>query len=48
MDKFFSEIQKPTSGKFPTGIESNEARESGQGQKKALPKGVVLGKDGKP
>ena len=45
MDKFFSEIQKPKKQS-----ESSETREptEGEPEKRALPKGVVLGKDGKP
>lgn len=45
MDKFFSDVQrkqnKPTSE--PAESESSEVP-----PKKAIPKGVVLGKDGKP
>ena len=44
MDKFFSDVQKK--GQEPTAepAEGEEART----QKKAIPKGVVLGPDGKP
>ena len=47
MDKFFSDISKspkaaPSAAPIPT-----EAEEKPE-EKKALPKGVVLGKDGKP
>lgn len=42
MDKFFNDVQK--ANKKPA-VESNDASPP---EKKALPKGVVLGKDGKP
>lgn len=42
MDKFFNDIQK-TNKRPPT-----ESEEPAAPEKKALPKGVVLGKDGKP
>ena len=44
MDKFFSDVQKQ--GQKPT-VEPAEGEKEGT-QKKALPKGVVLGPDGKP
>ena len=43
MDKFFNDIQKTNKNKPPPDPEEPAAPE-----KKALPKGVVLGKDGKP
>ena len=44
MDKFFNDVQRK--GQKPT-AESLEGDKAGA-QKKALPKGVVLGPDGKP
>ena len=44
MDKFFSDVQKK--GQKPT-AESADGEKVGT-QKKAIPKGVVLGPDGKP
>lgn len=44
MDKFFSDVQKK--GQKPT-AEPVEGEQAGT-QKKAIPKGVVLGPDGKP
>ena len=45
MDKFFNDIQKTKKKPAATAAESDEPESS---EKKALPKGVVLGKDGKP
>ena len=42
MDKFFNDVQRKN--KKPTA----DAEDSEPPEKKALPKGVVLGKDGKP
>lgn len=42
MDKFFGDVQK--TNKKPTA----ESEDPAAPEKKALPKGVVLGKDGKP
>ena len=44
MDKFFNDVQKK--GSKPT-AEPAEGENAGT-QKKSLPKGVVLGPDGKP
>ena len=42
MDKFFNDVQK--ANKKPTA----ESEDPAAPEKKAIPKGVVLGKDGKP
>lgn len=42
MDKFFNDLQK--ANKKPT----TDSEDTAAPEKKALPKGVVLGKDGKP
>lgn len=42
MDNFFSDVQKPKRQALSTPEKAED------GPKKALPKGVVLGKDGKP
>ncbi|MCJ1273910.1 hypothetical protein MMC21_001703 [Puttea exsequens] len=46
MDRFFSDVQKQQKKKPPTG--RAEPEPEGEPVKRALPKGVVLGKDGKP
>ena len=48
MDKFFSQIQKPKQQSESTAPSKPEPQNQEAPQKKALPKGVVLGKDGKP
>lgn len=45
MDKFFSTLQKGQSAQAPNGGKQDDSHEA---DKKQLPKGVVLGKDGKP
>ena len=45
MDKFFSDVQKNSS---KPSTESVEGKSADGTPKKAVPKGVVLGKDGKP
>ena len=45
MDKFFSDVQKKNSKPL---TESGEGKSADGTPKKAVPKGVVLGKDGKP
>jgi hypothetical protein len=50
MDKFFSSIQnkdKPTR-QSDAGAQNGERPAASDGAEKKLPKGVVLGKDGKP
>ena len=45
MDKFFTDVQKQQ--KKPA-TESGDAKDAETPPKKTIPKGVVLGKDGKP
>lgn len=42
MEKFFSDVQKTTKKPTP------KSEDPAASEKKSLPKGVVLGKDGKP
>ena len=48
MDKFFSDVQKPKKQSEKGLFSDLKSQDQDTPQKKALPKGVVLGKDGKP
>ena len=48
MDKFFSEVAKPGPRDRANDTGAEQKNEAPSEERKALPKGVVLGKDGKP